>query len=836
VRHTPGMKARAAVALMCLVALGAAAAAGAVHGSSTRVTWGAASAHPVRHGGVMLAWQTRTERANVGFDLYRARKARPRRKAKLTERPVAGTVLSVGVTATRRSRTSYRWFDEAGKRGDRYWIRDVDVSGRRRWHGPFTVKGHPVKRRPSSSLVPVGSGGGGAVPTPVSGTPTNPVPSPTPYPTIDEGADVDAELAGRQTVRVDVDSDGWTQMALDDLTLLGANTSVPANLHVFTGGREIPTTISDKYVSFYGRAVDTPDTATRTYIVDSQNLPGLRNQSTPEDPNAPEAAAATDAVGVARPRLVYFSALSNGGGNNFFGPVITSAGATQGVNAFGLKSPAGAALSVTLQGVGLVEHSVDVTLNGQAVGTIAFSGRDAPTRTFADVPAVAGVNAVTLTSSRANDVSLLDEVALTYTRTLEPQADALDLTVPGGRRSTVGPFTTTGAMVLDVTNPDAPTRAAASGDESVSFTAAGPGVRSLFAFAPGAAKAPAAYAVGYPSALKTTEHDGRLTIITRARFLDALQPLIDRRRAQGLSVAVVQVQDIYDEFSHGQAEHDAIGRFLDYARANWRTPPQYVLLGGDGTHDPRGFLGGDANADQVPVQPIATGYGEAFSDSTLTGTLATGRLPARTAAAMQQLVSKILTYEDAAPVANAVLANDLSKTAPFAKDTDDLRPLLPPSWTVTRVDRDTQDDARARLLAGLSAGPSLVDYLGHGSVDLWAGNLLKAADANDLTNTDHPSFYVLMTCLNGYFTDPLLDSLAEKLLAASGGAAAVFSSTAQATPQPQVAANRALLSAIYGGSALPRAGDAIASALSGVGDADVRASWTLLGDPTMPLH
>ncbi len=47
-----------------------------------------------------------------------------------------------------------------------------------------------------------------------------------------------------------------------------------------------------------------------------------------------------------------------------------------------------------------------------------------------------------------------------------------------------------------------------------------------------------------------------------------------------------------------------------------------------------------------------------------------------------------------------------------------------------------------------------------------------------MINANHLSVFVMMTCLNGYFDDPALESLAESLLKAErGGAVAVWSSS-----------------------------------------------------------
>jgi hypothetical protein len=92
----------------------------------------------------------------------------------------------------------------------------------------------------------------------------------------------------------------------------------------------------------------------------------------------------------------------------------------------------------------------------------------------------------------------------------------------------------------------------------------------------------------------------------------------------------------------------------------------------------------------------------------------------------------------------------------------------------------------------------------------------------------------MMTCLNGYFDDPVLDSLAESLLKANGGAAAVWASSAQCEPGAQQALNQELYRLLFSGGSIT-VGEASARAKQVVTDADVRRSWILFGDPAMRL-
>ena len=79
----------------------------------------------------------------------------------------------------------------------------------------------------------------------------------------------------------------------------------------------------------------------------------------------------------------------------------------------------------------------------------------------------------------------------------------------------------------------------------------------------------------------------------------------------------------------------------------------------------------------------------------------------------------------------------------------------------------------------LSGGSSLVQYLGHGSVELVSaeGAEFNVQQARALKGP--AALYVDMTYLNGFFHDLYTtDSLAEALMKADGGASAVIASSA----------------------------------------------------------
>jgi hypothetical protein len=245
----------------------------------------------------------------------------------------------------------------------------------------------------------------------------------------------------------------------------------------------------------------------------------------------------------------------------------------------------------------------------------------------------------------------------------------------------------------------------------------------------------------------------------------------------------------------------------------------------------------------VPTKLFDSAYMEAASDDwfvDLQGTglpdIATGRLPVRNATEAAALVGKILRYESSTGANSALLTSDLDDGHNFALAAGSLRTLVPGGMQVQEIVRGTGDDAtvKSQILAAINQGKTIVNYNGHGSANQWRGNILTNGDAASMTNSEKLAFFVMMTCLNGYFDDPVLDSLAESLLKANGGASAVWASSALSEPAAQEALNREFYRLLFNGTPIT-VGEASARAKQVVTDPDVRRSWILFGDPAMRL-
>jgi hypothetical protein len=508
-----------------------------------------------------------------------------------------------------------------------------------------------------------------------------------------------------------------------------------------------------------------------------------------------------------------------------------------------------ATLEITLQGVTYVPHIVTLQLNGAEVGQLAFQGQVPGMATLQVSPSLLreGDNEVTLVPRGGpSDVSLVDCIRLTYQHSFTVDQNKLRFTASAGRQVTIGGFTGESIRIFDVTEPNAVQEISGyrGKDETgygVSLIAPGAGQRTLLALTDENVSHVTKIAPDYPSNLRNPGQGADLLIITRRELFDSAGPLVALRQKEGLSVAVVDIDDIYDEFSFGQKSPRAVKDFLALSRNGWKKAARYVLVLGDASYDPKNCLGlGDF--DLVPTRLIDTTFMETASDDWLTdfnddgvADLAIGRLPVRNAAEAAFMIAKIINYEQASPAEEALLVSDLNDGINFEGSSEQLIPLIPSQTKITHLKRGQLGDeaTHAALIDLINRGQRVVNYNGHGNLDMWRG-VFSARDALQLTNQKHPAVFVMMNCLNGYFQDPASDSLGEALLKSIGGAVAVWASTAMTYADAQAPMNAEFYRQIFATSH-PRIGDAAVRAKAATSDVDVRRSWMLLGDPTMRL-
>ncbi len=353
-----------------------------------------------------------------------------------------------------------------------------------------------------------------------------------------------------------------------------------------------------------------------------------------------------------------------------------------------------------------------------------------------------------------------------------------------------------------------------------------------------------------PSTLSTVNHNAKMVIISYSApdFMAAANTWANYRRGQGFTVEVVDVADIYDEFSYGSFNSAAIKDFLSFARS-WNTPPQYVLLIGSASRDPRNYEGFDF--DLVPSKRFDAFFdGETVSDDAFAdfdgdglAEMAVGRIPARTAADITTVFNKTTAFETAAQQSlnrGGTFAYDISDVGnDFQANCQAIRTQLPGSMPVDMIYRGAPGSSTA-LINSLNTGKYIVNYCGHGAAGVWATETFFAASTvPQLTNATKQSIFTMLTCLNGYFVRPGVDSLSEALIKSpTGGAVAVWASTADTTSDVQTIMGKRFYGEIATGNT-KRMGDLVRDAKTFVpydpDEMDVRYSWALFGDPMLKI-
>ena len=216
------------------------------------------------------------------------------------------------------------------------------------------------------------------------------------------------------------------------------------------------------------------------------------------------------------------------------------------------------------------------------------------------------------------DISLVDYVRLTYGHTYTAEADALRFTAQPYQPVTIDGFSRGDIRLVDVTDPSAPrellgTIRAQGGRFRISAVPQGSGTRTLLAFTGATIEAPDRVQANTPSSWSSTANNADYVIVSHADFLGALAPLKALREGEGHHVALIDVQDLYDEFSFGDETPQAIKDFMLRAHAAWHTPPRFLLLVGNATQDPRDYLG-MGYTNYMPVQLVDTSLLEVPSD------------------------------------------------------------------------------------------------------------------------------------------------------------------------------------------------------------------------------
>ncbi|MEM8993586.1 MAG: C25 family cysteine peptidase [Acidobacteriota bacterium] len=497
-------------------------------------------------------------------------------------------------------------------------------------------------------------------------------------------------------------------------------------------------------------------------------------------------------------------------------------------------------------------HLVAVRVNGQEVGQLALDDFESLVGELS-VPAallVDGDNTVEV-ESVAGDLVFIDSFDLDYERWLRPDQNQLAATAERGQVS-VAPFTEPSIRVFDTRDPLAPRPvisrviAEGAGHRAIWQSAGG----SFLTVADSAIRTPAIF-VDEPSDLGSTAPAVDYLVITTADLAAAAEQLTALRSAQGLATRVVDIQDVYDEFSDGLRDPRAIRSLITHALENWQRAPRYVVLAGAGTYDHRDFLG--LGGSPIPVLQASDGDGGLYASDATFGDVdgdglmdvAVGRIPVLAASELEAYAAKVATYEAGGDWLHRVttVADTADGETVFAEDGLALASLLPAGYEVTAISLDASPlaDARQALFDSFTAGSTWVHYSGHGGPDRWSDQaLLTSGDVANLDNAGALPVVSSATCLIGLHALPGFDALGEFLvLDAEDGAVAVLAPTWNSHHDDSRFLGDRFFRQVFQRE-VDRLGDALLTALSSAASIGVEPellrSYQILGDPAIRLQ
>jgi hypothetical protein len=796
----------------------------------------------------VITWATGSEMNNLGFNVYREVAGK---RELLTKTPIAGSAFRSN--ELQASGESYQFVDRHPSKGAVYLVEDVDLNGDSVMHGGVSAEEKDLSRfglEDSKSMADISVASDEArferesVKLNAKSATKLKVGKLGKFDSKSAQAK-QLEIAKLGGLKVEVNQDGWYRLSAQQLAV-GRLSNDAANWQLYANGKEVPMRVNDDFsVDFYGQTVDSRTTNSQAYYIINGKTAGQRLETMVDSGDQSGALASSfTAVSERKERTVYAPYLLNGDKENWFGPsVYTNNQTVQTVNVSNLAS-GNTKLSVKLQGYTANQHSVRVSLNDTELGTVEFNGSENKSVDF-NLPAdlvQAGANQVKLMALNASDVSLVESVKLTYPKQYKAVNDQLRFTVAANSGVAVTDFSNEDFNVFELENGQAAREISPEitkeNDKYGFILNAGNRDREFIAIGKNQANAVAKFEQNTTSNLASNENGTSFVIIAPKSLSAKAEQLAQMRRNQKIDTQVVEIEDVYDEFTFGLHDGQAIKNFLQFANSNWKVKPTYVLLFGDSSADSKGYLNGNSR-DFVPTKFTDTSYMETASDSSLADfngddieDIAIGRLPVATEAEADLMLAKLARFD--AQARRSVLKNVLVADSEFGSFSDQIANQMPVGMTTVKLNRSNMTDAdlRNQIAANANDNPIIVSYFGHGNTSNWTNaGVFNRTDALSLSN-EKLSFYLLMTCLNGYTHSPYVDSLAESLMRSNGGAIAVLASPNLNTPDGQQELRLKLVQLMLTTKSA-RFGQVIRLAKSATLDLDVRKSYQLIGDPTV---
>lgn len=421
-------------------------------------------------------------------------------------------------------------------------------------------------------------------------------------------------------------------------------------------------------------------------------------------------------------------------------------------------------------------------------------------------------------------------------------------------------------------------------DGSISFQADSKTLKEYVAFNSFAVFPKPASSIKIKNQNLRANNSTNLLIITVPSLYTQAERLANLRRTNdSLSVSIVLVNDIYNEFSSGAQDITAIRDFvrhLYYKGTNSSDSLKYLLLFGACSYDYKNRV--KDNTNLVPVYEMYSSLNLISSQSSddyygfmdedegrwsespadlHTLEIGIGRIPARNETEAEVVVNKLLIYADKSK-SNGKWRNKITFVADagdanlHVQQADKLAATIETNNKFMNVNRVFLDayqflsfpdgvkapECNKAIDNAVNKGSLIVNYTGHGAeTQLSTKKIVTIPQIQTWENLNNLPFFVTATCEVSRYDDPERFSAGELILLSSvGGGIGLLTSTRPVYSSSNLALNTALYKILFNknpnNNQFYRIGDIIEYTKNNSRIGIDNRNYAILGDPSMRLN
>jgi len=313
-----------------------------------------------------------------------------------------------------------------------------------------------------------------------------------------------------------------------------------------------------------------------------------------------------------------------------------------------------------------------------------------------------------------------------------------------------------------------------------------------------------------------------MVIVSHPDFLSEARRLAQfRTEKEGLKVAVVTPEQVYNEFSSGAQDPMAIRNFMRYLYDNDAQTIKYLLLFGRPSYDYRGRVAGtrifvpNCQADLNLSEGGSRACDDFFGVLGIAGSslinIAVGRFPVSTLAQAKTVVDKTINASTRSKIATqnasqipnfgdwrnmmTFVADDKDErmtSAGHAKNANLPASLVENKYPAFNLDKIYCDvlppasyaggkrypDANKAINMRMERGTLVIAYFGHGGGNGWAvERILEVSDINSWKNKYNQPLMITLTCSFAWYDKPALSPAESVFLNENGGASSLITTS-----------------------------------------------------------